>query len=156
VLGLDPAPACVERARAHAEDLDLEETVRFEAWDPRDRASLRRHVEDRRRASAGPITLCTRYFLLAEPDPAQDDLLRTLAELVHPGDALVVEVRRVVDRWIKDAKGRPLRPETDAEAVRRRLTVDLGIPVEYLTGGRGLAPHETGDQVLCRVLARRS
>ena len=154
VLGLDVSVAGVERATAHASELGLGDAATFAVCDFEEDSTLRAHVKKFRAASTDPITLCTRYFVLADPDQVQDRLLLTLNEVASPGDILVVECCSVEDEWVKDAQGLPTRPSVDVQAMQRLLETRLNATVEHVGDGPGLLPGREADPVQYRVLAR--
>ena len=155
VLGVDASAEGVERARAHAKERDLEESVRFSVCDVRDRSAVRRHVDELRRDAEAPITIYMRFFLHAIPQEVQDGLLRTLDECLLPGDAVAVEFRTTADRATKKVHGKHFRRYLDAEAVRIELEETHGFTVSHFVESRGLSPFGDEDPVLCRIVAHR-
>lgn len=156
VVGIDLSEQAIHKCKQRKSQLEFQH-VDFIQGDLERLADLKAAValsNNTTHDSRGKIYY-SRFVMHSLSEAQESNFFDALSEVVKQGDSLYFEFRSKEDQELKKHYGGHYRRFIDSENFAERLKKKLGLIIEYIHIGRGMAKFRDEDPVVCRIIARK-
>lgn len=155
VLGIDRSNEGILHATQFAHQENLSPFLEFKTVDIANTEQLKsalKHIKSK--AKNTPVMFYMRFFLQSITAPAQENLLKAIAEIATKNDILAVEFRTDKDETNEKVHGGHYRRYQNAQLFSDSLKNSYDFEIIFETEEAGLSPYKGEDPILYRAIAK--
>lgn len=154
-IGIDRSEVGVRHAAKHALQQNLNHLLEFITVNIANKEQLITALRQiKSKANGAPVMFYMRFFLHSITAEAQEQLMKTIADLATNGDILAVEFRTDKDENNEKVHGGHYRRYQNANVFKQALEEKYNFKILFETEEKGLSPYNGEDPVLYRAIAK--